>query len=156
MSVGIDELFDMLSWNSDEETQRRGIELAREVKCLSVFIRPIGLNHGKDIWENCAKVITSYPDEILFYCIPGMLEWLSDMNFPGAEIIFERLLKYQDSKSLAYRLEPLVKQAMAWDDQFWLSNMAALLENENLKDYLQRDIYNSLCSRYVPEEKSLQ
>ena len=53
MNVGIDELFDMLSWDSDKETQLKGIELGKRVKCFSVFLRPHGPSHGKDVWENC-------------------------------------------------------------------------------------------------------
>ncbi len=106
MSVGIDELFDMLSWNSDEETQKKGIELAKKVKCYSVFLQPFG--YGKYVWENCAKILAEYPDERLDYYSKDLLIWLMDMNWPGAEIIFQRLLKLKKtdilSGSIAYRV----------------------------------------------------
>ena len=101
MSVGIDELFDMLSWDSDEETQRKGIELALDVKCCSVFLQPRGLKHSKDVWENCAKILAAYPDETLKYCLKELLEWLGDMNWPGAEIVLQRLIKFQDLRFLS-------------------------------------------------------
>ena len=148
MSVGIDELFDMLSWNSDEETQRRGIELAKEVKCFSVFLQPHGSEHSKDVWENCAKILASYPDDTLKYCSEGLLRWLQDMNWPGALTILQRLIKFKELKFLSIFIEPCVKEALACDEQIWLGNMAALLENENLKDYLPKDIYNTLYNRY--------
>ena len=148
MSVGIDELFDMLSSNSDEETQRKGIELAKNVKCYSVFLQPFGHNHGKDVWENCAKVLASYSDETLEYCSHELLEWLGDMNWPGAEIIFDRLIEIKDTDFLSVILARCVKEALACDNQFWLGNMAALLENKSLKDNLPKDIYNSLYSRH--------
>ena len=147
MSIGIDELFDMLSWNSDEETQRKGIELAHNIKCFSVFLQPYGLEHSKDIWENCAKIIASYSDETLQYCLQESLEWLADMNWPGAEIILHRLIEFKDSRRLSLFIEHCVKEALVCDDQIWLGNMAALLENDNLKAFLSRDIYNTLYCR---------
>jgi hypothetical protein len=148
----IDTLFDMLSWNSDEETQRKGIELAKGVKCFSVFLMPRGLDHSKDIWENCARVVSEYPDEILKYCSEELLRWLGDMNWPGAEVIFQRLLKLKEVKLLSFSLVHCVKEALACDDQVWLGNMSALLKNENLnKDVLPRDIYNAMYVRYQME-----
>lgn len=148
MSIGIDELFDMLSWNSDEVTQRRGIELAKQVQCYSVFLQPHGLKHSKDVWENCAKILSEYPDEILKYCSLGMLEWLEDLNWPGAEIILDRLIKFADTSLLSIFIVHCVKEALACDQQSWLGNMSALLENESLKMNLPKDIYNVLYDRH--------
>jgi hypothetical protein len=148
MSVDIDELFDMLSWNSDEEVQKKGIALGMGVKCFSVFLQPRGHEHGKDVWENCARILASYPDETLKYCSYGLLQWLRDMNWPGAEIIFQRLLRLMDTKMLSLCLVDCVKQALACDDQPWLGNMSALLENERIGENLPKDTYNSLYCRY--------
>ena len=152
MSIGIDELFDMLSWNSDEDTQKKGIELAKDVKCYSIFLQPYGLEHGKDIWENCAKILCSYPDEILQYCTLKMLEWVEDINWPGAEFILSRLIKFTDTSLLSLFMVSCVKEALVCDRQEWLGNMSALLENENLKPNLPRDIYNVLYNRYKNEK----
>ena len=148
MSIGIDELFDMLSWNSDEETQRKGIELARNIKCISVFLQPYGSEHSKDVWENCAKIVAAYPDEAFQYCLHESLEWLADMNWPGSEIILQRLIEFKDSKFLSLVIEHCVKEALVCDDQIWLGNMAALLKNEDLKTFLPKDIFNTLYCRW--------
>lgn len=148
MPVGIDDLFDMLSWNSDEDTQRKGIELAKNVKCYSVFLQPNGLQHSKDVWENCAKILCDIPDENLQYYSLGMLEWLEDINWPGAEMILNRLIAFTDTSWLAVSISTSVKRALACDRQGWLGNMSALLENENLRVALPKDIRNVLSSRY--------
>lgn len=154
MSIGIDELFDMLSWNSDEETQKKGIELAKNVKCISVFLQPSGPEHSKDVWENCAKILASYPDEVLIYHTEGLLEWLADMNWPGAYIIFDRLVEFKDTSFLSMLLPICVKEALVCDDQVWLGSMAALLDNKNLnKDSLPKDIYNTLIKRHNRHNK---
>lgn len=33
----IDEIIDMFNWNKSEETQKKGLELSKSVKCLKVF-----------------------------------------------------------------------------------------------------------------------
>ena len=49
MAMGIDQIFDMLSWNNNEEIQRQGIQEAKKIKHLSVLFQPI---ESKSIWEN--------------------------------------------------------------------------------------------------------
>lgn len=149
MPVGIDELFDMLSWNSDEGTQQRGIELAKNIKCYSVFLQPHGIKHGKDVWENCAKILLEHPDEILQYYSFEMLEWIADLNWPGAEAILSRLKKLTNTNILSASIVDCVKAALACDRQVWLGNMAELVENENLKTTLPKDVYNVLFNRYM-------
>ncbi len=148
MNIGIDDLFDMLSWNSDEETQKIGIELAASIKCYSVFLQPHGMSHSKDIWENCAKILAKYPDETLEYCSRGLLEWLQDMNWPGSEIVLKRLVDFQDTRMLSLFVVRCVKEALACDDQIWLGNMSVLLDNCSIKDNLPKDVYDTLYHRY--------
>ena len=149
MSIGIDELFDMISWNSSEEKQKKGIELAKSVECYSVFLQPHGLKHSKDVWENCAQILASYPDEILKYYSDGLLRWLEDMNWPGAETIFNRLLEFKETSFLSLFIVDCVKEALVCDRISWLGNMSALLENEYINETcLPKDIYNVLYRRY--------
>lgn len=77
-----------------------------------------------------------------------MLMWIEDINCPGAEIIFDRLIKFTDTKLLAYAVSSSVKKALVCDQQVWLSSMSALLENENLKAELPKDILRVLKNRY--------
>ena len=90
MKLCIDEIFEMISVLNDKETQFRGIEEGKKVKHLSIFFQPIDVG-GIYLWENCAKIITSKSDDELEQYIIPMFEWLKDMNWPGAEIIYERL-----------------------------------------------------------------
>ena len=89
MEFCIDKIFDYLNWNNSEEIQRQGIELASKIKHLSVLFMPI---ENKSIWKNCAKVLVSKSDDELqmFFC--KLFEWLKDMNWPGADLVFDRLL----------------------------------------------------------------
>ena len=88
MAIGIDQLFEMLSSNNEEKIQMQAIEEAKKIKNLSVLIQPI---ESKSIWENCAKVLASKSDQELAIYLIDMFQWLQDMNWPGADIIYERL-----------------------------------------------------------------
>ncbi len=88
MAMEIDQIFEMLSWDNDKETQLRGIEEAKQIKHLSVFLQPI---ESKLIWENCARVLISKNDKELQLYLVSMFKWLQDMNWPGADYIYDRL-----------------------------------------------------------------
>ena len=97
----IDEIMEMLDSslerNNSCEIQKQGIELGKKIKCLDVFFQPV-YPSGKLVWENCAKIIVSKTDEELEPYIFKMFEWLDDINWPGALIIFERLVKMKNKE----------------------------------------------------------
>lgn len=88
MSLGIDEIFELMSWDNDEAAQIRGIEEAKKIRHLSVLFQPM---ESKSVWENCAKVLADKSDGELKLYLIDMFEWLQDMNWPGADIIYGRL-----------------------------------------------------------------
>lgn len=116
-NITIDKIFEMLSWNNDSETQSNGIEIAKSVKHLSVFFQPI---ENKAVWENCAKVISSKTDEELELYIIPMFEWLQDMNWPGADIILNRLLK-MSCNVLQISYDIVLTKAKNNNDAVWIS-----------------------------------
>lgn len=104
----------MLSWHNDERIQAQGIAEAKKIKNLSVLIQPI---ESKSVWENCAKVLASKDDEELQIYLIDLFEWLQDMNWPGADIVYERLMNmpihhietaYSISLSMAERTGDIV------------------------------------------------
>ena len=96
--TNIDEIYDLFTWDNtyspEEYCQReqQGLELAKEVKYLFPFLQPFLPNgKSKSVWEPCAKVIAARPDEELKPYLPFLFEWLQDLNWPGSEIILNRL-----------------------------------------------------------------
>jgi len=69
------------------------------------------------------------------------------MNYPGAEIILERLKKFNETNLLVMSIERCVKEALMFDEQIWLENMAGLLDNEDIKANLPKDIFEVFFSR---------
>ena len=115
MTMGIDEIFEMLSWNNNEKIQNQGIEEAKKIKNLSVLFQPI---ESKSIWENCEKVLVSKGNQELdFYLLP-MFQWLQDMNWPGAELIYERLKRMPiEQLEIAYKIS--LSMAESTGDTVW-------------------------------------
>ena len=58
------------------------------------YILPLENGESKGVWENCARALYEISDERLEKHLPSLLEWLEDLNWPGALIILERLKKF--------------------------------------------------------------
>ena len=130
----IDEIMDMLDCNNSVETQEKGIELAKNVKCINVFILPEHLECSKNVWENCAKILANRTDKELQPYLIDILLWIEDMNWPGAIIIDDRLKKFRDMKMPSFAIKECVKRASATDNHIWLENLSELMDdNAKLK-----------------------
>lgn len=53
--VNIDAIMALLDWNNSAEQQERGIELAKNVKCINVFLQPNQREYGKNVWDIAPK-----------------------------------------------------------------------------------------------------
>ena len=71
--VDIDYVMELMDWNNSIEDQKKGVELARNIKCLNAFLQP-GAPYGKSVWENCAKVLAERTNKELVSCLHGMLD----------------------------------------------------------------------------------
>ena len=145
----IDEIMDMLDWNNNEEVQQKGVELAKSIKSISAFVHPN--DPGKTVWENCARILADRPDEKLKPYLSQLLEWLQDMNWPGAEIILARLKKYDEMEMLVFNVECCVEKAVAYgkfDEMKLLDNISELLDNSKLKAALPMETLEILQKHY--------
>lgn len=115
MQTDIDKIFEYLSWDSDENTQCLGIQLAGQIRHLSVLIMPV---ESKSVWENCAKVLANKNNETLQPYLFELFEWLQDMNWPGAELIYNRLLRV-DLADLAPAYQYSLSVAKQTQDRAW-------------------------------------
>lgn len=129
----IDEIMTMLDWNNELEEQKKGIELAKSIKNINVFLQPLHPNTNKNVWDNCAKVLASKEDKVLLPYTTALLEWLQDLNWPGALVILERLKHYKASDSFVLFVTECINRAIACNEQIWLDNLSELLDNEALK-----------------------
>lgn len=100
----INEIYELFTWDPDvapEENAAREAKAmaeARKLKNLYPLIQPIivSTRPSKSAWVPCAKLIAERTDDELEPYLFKLLEWIKDMNWPGADIIFERLWAMPD------------------------------------------------------------
>mgnify|MGYP001625395980 FL=1 len=126
--VNIDYIMDLLDWNNSIEKQEQGIEMAKDVKCINVFLQPCSKNYNKNVWDNCAKILSARSNEELSPYMIELMEWLQDMNWPGAFFIFNRLKEMKNEQLFQYSYTICLKCARALDDETWESNLKMLNE----------------------------
>ena len=79
--VDIDYIMELLDWNRTEEEQAEGLRLARQVKAFNVFLQPCDDRNNKNVWDNCALIVSEKEDAILEPYLP----YLFAMD-PGFEL----------------------------------------------------------------------
>lgn len=126
--VDITEIMDMLDWNMHPEIQAKGISLAKNIKTIIPFIQPVTPKHNKNVWENCAVILAEKNDEELKPHLIELLEWLQDMNWPGAFCILDRLQRYSDNNSIHSAINVCIEKAKDCGDEVWESNLYLLLQ----------------------------
>lgn len=145
----IDEIMALIDWNSSEEEQKRGIAMAREVQCIRAFFQPATPGFSKSVWGNCAIIICEREDKELIPHIAEMLMWLQDINWPGAEQVLYRLLRFSDVHMLCMTITDMVPALVAIDENAWLSTIAILLGNEKIAAKLDKTTVRILESYLV-------
>lgn len=124
----IDEIYELFIWDSSLSTNEyearvaKGLALAEKVHYLYPFLQPIIPAHSKSVWGPCAQVLAVRSDEELEPHLPQLFEWLQDMNWPGADTIRDRLLRFP-----FFRLEAwydfAAMEAHRNNDETWLNNL---------------------------------
>ena len=72
--------------------------------------------------HNAACVVAALDDDIIEYYAPLCLDWLWDVNWPGAEIIFDRLTIARPARLRALRPRP-ARRMRAAQSKLYLSAM---------------------------------
>lgn len=148
----INYIFHLLDWDRTEVEQQEGLLLARSVKCISAFFQPAEIDGcgGKTTWDNCALAISERSDEELTPYISRMFWWLRDMNWPGAEIILQRLLKFDNRRDfLVVELRKLIVGIIAANSRTWMFGIIWLLEEDaNLIESVGSQLYQDLLAVY--------
>ena len=126
----MEEMFKLLNCNSNDVDQERGMERARTVNVLSFFFQPdefmTGYNNYKDVWNNCAIILSEKSDEELEPYLVKLFDWLKDMNDPGSKVIKERLMKYKRNSIYLIALELRLNKAKKLHDTMWENNLKEL------------------------------
>ena len=80
----------------------------------------------KNCWAGCADVLRELNDERLTPFLPDLLEWIIDLDWPGAQTVFDRLSRMAPDH-LHPALDKAMKRAEAEGDAEWRQNLARLV-----------------------------
>lgn len=141
------QLYEMLHWQKPKEIQQQGVRIARGIKDLSVLIQPPA---SASVWEKCACILAEKTDDELVPYLSDLLEWLQDLNTPGALDILKRL-KIMDGTKLAKPFIQSCEQAKSLEliqMNQWLDYLSDLLDNESLKACLAYPLLGELLRHY--------
>ena len=119
--IDIDYIMTLLDWNESDENQCYGLELAKKVNCFNVFLQPCNKNINKNVWNNCAKILSE------------LFRWLKDLNWPGAICIYDRLIISED-ELFEYELKVSITTAKAQNDKLWLLALKNLKKERKARD----------------------
>ncbi len=120
------DILKQISDNFVELSEQDIIRINETYDDLTLFF----LNGGKGVWDNCAKIICYNSNERLEKYLPNMLEWLKDINWPGAELIFDKLKTFDYCVIKPY-LEQAIFEASNTQDIRWLDELKYLSESLN-------------------------
>lgn len=124
--INIDYIMSLIDWNKSINEQADGIKMAEDVENINVFLQPCNKNYNKNVWDNCAKILSKRTDDELSPYLVELLEWLQDLNWPGAFCILYRLQKYEDTPSYEFAFNTCLKYAQALENDVWEHNLRML------------------------------
>ncbi len=124
--VNIDYIMSLIDWNKSEKEQLKGIKMAEKVQNINVFIQPCNKNYNKNVWDNCAEILSKRSDEELKPYLIDLFRWLQDLNWPGAFCIFNRLKRFSDRSSFDHAYNICLECAKAKEDTVWIDNLKSV------------------------------
>jgi hypothetical protein len=139
----INELLDNLSWTNPQKIQQEAINKLISLDNIDVLrlLQP----GDKSCWENSAKIIKEIGYPRISIAIPGLLEWIKDLNWPGASIIMEVLENIESGVLIPY-IENGLKKANDEKDSVWIFWIRELILRKKIEktDFRQKDVYEIL------------
>lgn len=114
----INEILEMISWDNSEDVQRCGIERAKNLNDISDFIQPITPQYHKNVWGNCAIIVSASDNKTIEPFLFELLEWVQDTNWPGAMTIYNRLLSVP-REMLMIPYNKALQESRNTHDQLW-------------------------------------
>lgn len=114
-----------LSWDNPKDIVDTAINklIQMDDEQVRILLQP----GDHSCWENAAQVLKKmgYPKNEL--ALPGLIDWLRDMNWPGARTAKEILFGI-DQKVLVPVIEGALRKAYLEEDFIWLACLKELVQ----------------------------
>jgi hypothetical protein len=135
-NIEIEEYIQNLNTDAPQYLQDYAIsQLIRlEGSKLHLLLQPV----SKSYWSNAAIVLKRIGYPGVKSIIPELLEWIQDMNWPGAQEIADLLITVDDE------IVPYVKKVLKSGDGIWIIWLLSEVVskwNKNLKKQIKDELY---------------
>lgn len=143
----IQNIYKMLNWKNPPEIRSEGIRLAKEIDDLSLLIQPPA---EPSVWGCCAQILYEKSDSALEPYLNLLLEWLQDLNWPGALIILDRLKVFSGEKLKKPFIDCVTYAGNLNNEEglMWLDYLSELLDNKQLTAKLPEEMIAKLQEHY--------
>lgn len=143
----MNQIYQMLDYKNSIDIQEKGKQLARKITDLSLLITPPA---SPSVWEQCAIILSEKTDDELVPYLTSILQWLYDLNWPGALTILNRLKKFSGKQLKKSFIDSVVRAINSHEEEgmMWLDYLSELLDNKELKKELPEEILNILEKHY--------
>lgn len=144
----MNQIYQMLDYKNPIDIQEKGKQQARKITDLSLLITPPA---SPSVWEQCAIILSEKTDDELVPYLTSILQWLYDLNWPGALTILNRLKKFSGKQLKKSFIDSVVRAINSHDEEegmMWLDYLSELLDNKELKKELPEEILNILEKHY--------
>lgn len=144
----MNQIYQMLDYKNSIDIQEKGKQLARKITDLSLLITPPA---SPSVWEQCAIILSEKTDDELVPYLTSILQWLYDLNWPGALTILNRLKNFSGKQLKKSFIDSVVRAINSHDEEegmMWLDYLSELLDNKELKKELPEEILNILEKHY--------
>ncbi len=137
-------LITKLDWNDETTSSEITNEIINlGISDLSFLLQPI----NKSYWDKAANVICELGVERYIDVLPSMMEWIQDLNWPGALRIFTELKSVDDIRVIRC-IEDTVAKVILLDDMEWLYFIKLLIDEIGIEKFKltcdQKDILSTL------------
>ncbi|MEK3717633.1 DUF5071 domain-containing protein [Paenibacillus sp. FSL R7-0333] len=117
---GIQALIQKLDWDTPEAEQAEAIHKLQDIRDdeLHLLLQPL----GKGYWDGAAEVIVRLGFPRVKPILPGLLQWIQDMNWPGSRRIAP-LLRESGDPLIPYIQEVFRNHSQDEEWMYWIFEM---------------------------------
>lgn len=143
-----EDLILQLSWDCPKEVQVNAMQklISDQKLDCHILIMPWW---RKDCWLNCAKILIEMGYLKNKDVLDGLFEWIQDMNWPGAKLVFD-YLQTLPKEIFMYYYQRTIKKAIQQQEDTWLYYLTLFMKPLMLDstDFSSEGLYVAMCKDY--------
>ena len=110
--IDVDYIMSLIDWNQSSEKQKTGIQMAKNIQSINVFLQPCNKNYNKNVWDNCAQILSERTDDMAQLSVQtATTEFVDDVRTTGKLSLsdYEQFLQTITATGNAFDVELEIK-----------------------------------------------